>query len=119
MTTVPLSSLATVIRSKNAGPFLLTFDVMFEDAAHFEAAWHSGRFTKAAMAELFGVDGGAITSIFAVPRGQAIKVTMRRPLPQGRLGESDMYGCQQHAPLLDFAIPVRNVRVELEAVSRE
>lgn len=119
MTTVPLSSLATVIRSKNAGPFLLTFDVMFEDAAHFEAAWQSGRFTKAAMAELFGVDGGAITSIFAVPRGQAIKVTMRRPLPQGRLGESDMYGCQQHAPLLDFAIPVRNVRGELEAVARE
>ena len=110
MTTVPLSSLATVIRSKNAGPFLLTFDVMFEDAAHFDTVWESGRFTKAAMAELFGVKEDAITSIFAVPRGQAIKVTMRRQLQQGRLGESDMYGCQQHAPLLDFAIPVRHSR---------
>ncbi|CAN7655390.1 DUF4387 domain-containing protein [Caballeronia sp. dw_19] len=106
MTSVPLSSLATVIRSKNAGPFLLTFDVMFEDAAHFDTAWKSGRFNKATMAELFGVTESAITSIFAVPRGQAIKVTMRRQLPQGRLGESDMYGCQQHAPLLDLAIPL-------------
>ncbi len=80
MTTVPLSLLATVIRSKNAGPFLLTFDVMFEDATHFDTAWASGRFTKDAMAELFGVEVAEITSIFAVPRGQAVKVTMRRRL---------------------------------------
>ncbi|KQR81785.1 hypothetical protein ASG35_05740 [Burkholderia sp. Leaf177] len=104
MKIVPLSSLATVIRSKNAGPFLLTFDIMFEDASNYETVWKSGCFTKAAMAQLFRVDASAITSIFAVPRGQAIKVTMRRQLPQGRIGESDMYGCQQHVPLLDLPI---------------
>jgi hypothetical protein len=104
MNKVPLYRLASVIRSKNAGPFLLTFDVMFEDKEKFAKAWDSGRFNKTDIATLFGVEESAITSIFAVPRGLAIKVTMRRPQPQGRLGESDMYGCQQHAPLLDFQI---------------
>ena len=112
MKTVPLSSLATVIRSKNAGPFLLTFDVMFEDALNFDTVWRSGCFTKSAMAGLFRVDASAITSIFAVPRGQAIKVTMRRQVPQGRIGESDMYGCQQHAPLLDLPIPIPEALIE-------
>ena len=31
----PLGELARLIRSKNAGPFELTFDIMFEDNATY------------------------------------------------------------------------------------
>jgi hypothetical protein len=36
----------------------------------------------------------------------AIKITLRRPRTQGSFGESDIYGCQQHVPLLGIAVPV-------------
>jgi len=37
-----LARLAKLIRSKNAGPFELTFDIMFEDAATYERVKRSG-----------------------------------------------------------------------------
>jgi hypothetical protein len=107
MMTKPLSEIATVIRSKNAGPFLLTFDVMFDSQEDFERVWQAGDFTKEKISKLFGVEPRTVTSIFAVPRGRAIKLTLRRPTVQGRVGESDMYGCQQHAPLLNFEIHLK------------
>lgn len=109
MSTTALSSIATVIRSKNAGPFLLTFDVMFKNEADFTRVWEAGDFTKSNIAKLFDVPEDSVTSIFAVPRGHAIKLTLRRPMAQGGIGESDMYGCQQHAPLLDFGIHLKDV----------
>jgi hypothetical protein len=108
MSTEPLSSIATVIRSKNAGPYLLTFDVMFSSEADFQRVWGAGDFTRASLSRLFNVDESAVTSIFPVPQGHAIKFTLRRPLAQGAIGESDMYGCQQHAPLLDFGIHLKS-----------
>lgn len=108
MKNIPLSTLATVIRSKNAGPYLLTFDVMFDSSKKFQLVWDSGAFTKENLALLFGVPPSLITSVFAVPEGKAIKMTMRRPLAQGTIGEGDMYGCQQHAPLLDLKINIKS-----------
>ncbi|MCL5290670.1 MAG: DUF4387 domain-containing protein, partial [Firmicutes bacterium] len=34
----------------------------------------------------------------------AIKATIVRPYPSGNLGETDVYGAQQHAPLLDLEL---------------
>lgn len=33
---------------------------------------------------------------------KAVKVTIKRPIPSGALGEVDVYGAQQHAPLVHF-----------------
>ena len=33
---------------------------------------------------------------------KAVKATLVRPLPSGALGERDVYGAQQHAPLMNF-----------------
>ena len=33
----------------------------------------------------------------------SIKATIVRPLPSGALGERDVYGAQQHAPLANYA----------------
>lgn len=107
MQTVPLSSIAAVVRSKNAGPFLLTFDVLFRTYEDFSRVWEGGDFTKENIARLFGVQLEDVRSIFAVPRGHAIKLTLRRPRAQGSVGESDMYGCQQHAPLLGFQVNLK------------
>ncbi|MCL1788249.1 MAG: DUF4387 domain-containing protein [Defluviitaleaceae bacterium] len=93
---------ADVIRSKNSGPFELTFDIIFKEQAFFERFRDANVMTKEVFAKLYGIDEGDITGIIAFAPAKAIKITMRRPMASGDLGESDVYGAQQHAPLLGF-----------------
>lgn len=104
--TVPLSDLADIIRSKNAGPFRITFDILFSDPARYRMVRDSGAVTRESVAKAYGISSSDITSFFEVDMASAIKVTLRRPRTQGGFGESDMYGCQQHVPLLGIAVPV-------------
>ena len=100
-----LRDYAHIIRSKNAGPYRLTFDILFRDDASFQTICESKAVTRETIARLYGVPLEQVTSLFVMPMGRAIKVTLRRPIGQGEFGDSDIYGCQQHAPLLD--LPVR------------
>jgi len=100
-----LRDFAHIIRSKNAGPYRLTFDILFRDDASFRAVCESQAVTKDSIARLYGVPIDQVSSLFVVPMGRAIKVTLRRPIGQGDFGDTDIYGCQQHAPLLDLPIP--------------
>ena len=100
-----LRDYANIIRSKNAGPYRLTFDILFRDEANFRAVCKSEAITRDSIARLYGVPPDQITSLFVIPTGRAIKVTMRRQIGEGDFGDSDIYGCQQHAPLLDLPIP--------------
>ena len=36
----------------------------------------------------------------------AFKATLPRLVPSGDFGDTDVYGCQQHAPLLDVDLPI-------------
>jgi len=103
---VPLSELADIIRSKNAGPYRITFDILFADPARYRAVRDSGSVSRESVAAAYGVSPDEITSFFTVDMANAIKVTIRRPRGQGSFGESDMYGCQQHVPLLGLPITV-------------
>jgi hypothetical protein len=104
--TQPLSDLAAIIRSKNAGPFRITFDILFSDPARYRMVRDSGAVTKETVAAAYGISPDEITSFFQVDMANAIKITLRRPRGQGSFGESDIYGCQQHVPLLGLAVPV-------------
>ena len=102
-----LRDYASIIRSKNAGPYRLTFDILFRDEAGFRAVCRSNAVTKESIARLYGVPLDQVSSLFVIPTGRAIKVTLRRPIGQGEFGDSDIYGC--HAPLLDLRIPAEKV----------
>jgi hypothetical protein len=101
----PLSELATVVRSKNAGPHRLTLDVLFTSPEVFDAVLATGALNTEAVARTYGVPATAVSSAVVFRPGLAFKFTLRRPWVQGALGESDHYGAQQHAPLLDLEIP--------------
>ena len=47
--------LAPVIRSKNAGPFIYTFDILFRDAGTFERVREAGHLDRAAVAGAYGI----------------------------------------------------------------
>jgi len=100
-----LRDLAKFIRSKNAGPFRLTFDILFEDKATYERVRDSEAFTIETVAAAYGVPTSQISSLHYVDMANALKVTFFRPTGQCSPGESDAYGCQQHAPLMEMVVP--------------
>jgi len=93
---------ADVIRSKNSGPYELTFDIIFKEKDMFERFVAANIMTKPIFAKLYNIDESAITGIIAFVPAKAVKITIARPLASGDLGETDVYGAQQHAPLLGF-----------------
>ncbi len=100
-----LSQLATGLSSKNAGNFHLTFDVVFDSADVYRRVRDSGAITPATVARAFGVDVDAVVSVIAFEPGNAIKINMRRRIASGDPGETDVFGAQQYAPLLDLEVP--------------
>ncbi|THH35876.1 DUF4387 domain-containing protein [Aliishimia ponticola] len=99
-----LSDIASVIRSKNAGPYALTFDILFKTQADFERAVGRALINPDLIARLYGLSPQDVLSIIAFPPAHAIKATIRRPLPSGAVGDTDIYGAQQHAPLLSLPL---------------
>ncbi len=95
-------SAAKVVRSKNSGPYELTLDILFKDRAHFELFRRRNLVTKRKIAALYKRPVGDILKIVYFEPSNALKITMRRPIPSGDAGETDIYGAQQHAPLLSL-----------------
>lgn len=99
-----LVDLAQVLRSKNAGALLCTLDMMFEDDETYRRVRDSGAITPQRIAQLYGVSDNEV-SIIPYDVAYAIKITIPRLVPSGDPGDTDVYGAQQHAPLLDIEIP--------------
>ena len=97
-----LRDLAGVIRSKNAGPYELTFDVIFRDDESFRLVTANNVINPDMFAALYNMPKSDIIDIVFFPNARAVKVTVVRPLPSGALGERDVYGAQQHGPLADY-----------------
>ncbi len=99
-----LGKLARLLRSKNAGPFILTIDVLFPDRAAFDTAVRSSVLEPERIAHLYGVDVGQIR-YFELPDVLAVKISFPRPEPSGSVGDSDVYGCQYMARLASIEVP--------------
>ena len=100
---VPLGKLAQLIRSKNAGPFWITFDIVFENVEDFERVVCAKVLTKEWISGTYKIPQDTLIFV-EIPAARAIKFSFPRPRIQGDLGESDMYSGQQYAPLLDLQI---------------
>ena len=101
-----LKDIAQVIRSKNAGPYELTLDVLLKDQEMFDRIREAGIINKAVIAKLYRIPEEDVLSIVYFPNAKAIKATIVRPLPSGALGERDVYGAQQHAPLVNYTFEI-------------
>ena len=99
-----LKDLAQLIRSKNAGPFTLTFDFMFDRFEDYRRARDSGVINRELFSRIYQTRPGEV-EIYHVDAAQGIKVSIPRPIPQGDLEDSDCFGGQLFAPLVDLEIP--------------
>lgn len=99
-----LKDIAEVIRSKNAGPYELTFDIIFKDWDTFQAACDKKIINEEIIAKLYHIPVEDVINIIEFKPAKAIKATIVRPMASGELGETDVYGAQQHAPLVDLEV---------------
>jgi len=96
---------AVMCRSKNAGPFEVTIDIAFADRETYDKVKASGIVCPELIASRYGVAPEDV--IFtAYDAGLAFKATIPRAVPAGDFGDTDVYGCQQHALLLDVELPI-------------
>ncbi len=99
-----LWEITRLIRSKNAGPFVLTFDIMFDNPDLYVQARDSGVINKELVARLYNLDTEDVM-LFNCDNALAIKVSIPRPYFSGDLEDSDVFGGQQFAPLVDLEVP--------------
>lgn len=100
-----IRDIAKACKSKNAGPFELTLDVVFDERSMYERVRASGVLGPALFARLYGVRPEDVL-FTEYPAGNAFKATIPRLVASGDVGDTDVYGAQQHAPLLDVDIPL-------------
>lgn len=101
-----LKDVASVIRSKNAGPYELTLDVILKERETFDKLKAADVINAQVIAHLYKIPAEDVLSIVYFPNALAIKATIVRPLASGNMGERDVYGAQQHAPLVNFEFEV-------------
>src|SRR5437588_400091 len=94
-----IADLAVLVRSKNAGPFWLTIDVMFDNPEAYRRVRDSEAINRAGIAQMYGRDPVDII-VVNHDAALAIKVSFPRPQRPGSKYDSDVYGGQQYAPLL-------------------
>ena len=91
-----LFDLAKIIRSKNAGPLFITFDLMFASREDMDTVVQ--KLKKEQVAAAYDVPVGQI-DVIPSECVNSIKITFPRKHVSGSLDEDDVYGCQQHMPL--------------------
>ena len=100
-----IRDIAKACKSKNAGPYEITLDIMFGDQETFDRVRRSGVITPSLFARLYGVQEGSV-QLTEYPPAFAFKATFERRIASGAIGDTDVYGAQQHAPLLDIEVPI-------------
>jgi len=99
-----ISALAKVVRSKNSGPFELTFDVIFGSQPRYDKAKKMNLINQRLICSTYSLAEKSILNIIYFDPARAVKVTVARPVPSGSMGDTDVYGSQQHMPLANAEV---------------
>jgi len=92
-----------LIRSKNAGPFELTFDIMFRNRDSFNDVLKSEALSPNVIAQLYQVDVKQVR-FCVVDELLAIKISIPRRVFSGDVDDTDIYGGQFHSPLVRLPV---------------
>ncbi|MGD6792609.1 DUF4387 domain-containing protein [Metabacillus indicus] len=99
-----LGEYAKILRSKNSGPFEITLDVLFSDKVTYDYVKKSGKINKETICGLYLLKKEQLKSIVFYDQALGFKVTFYRNTSSGAVFDRDVYGAQQHAPLMNLEI---------------
>jgi hypothetical protein len=98
-TTRTIGDVASIVRSKNAGPFWQTLDIFCDTDDDYNEVAEAGVLGAETIARLYGVDANTVR-VFLMPALRAVKISFPRPTVQGGIHDRDVHAGQQHVPLL-------------------
>jgi len=98
-----LVDLASILRTKNAGPLTLTIDILFDDKETYIRVIRSGAISQQRIAEIYDVNPDDV-QIVEYGIVNAIKIAFPRKCVSGNISDNDVYGCQQHRPIASLEI---------------
>ncbi|MDP2874749.1 MAG: DUF4387 domain-containing protein [Holophaga sp.] len=97
-----LTELARVIRSKNSSPMKLTLDIIFKDQATYDEVKNRNLINKAVIAKAYQIEEVMVEKVIFFDPSLAVKIGLPRQIRSGSPGDTDVYGAQQHAPMLSI-----------------
>lgn len=106
-----LRDVARVIRSKNAGPYEITLDVLFENPQTYRLLKESNLLTAHAVAQMYKLEDHEVICCTFFDQALGFKATIPRKGPNGKVKasggafETDVQGSQQYAGLFEVEIP--------------
>ncbi len=106
MRLLKIGEVAQVIRSKNAGPYELVLDIIFKDKAVYEILRKTAQISGSRIAGLYGISPDEVHRIVWFEPANAVKAVLKRRVVSGAPGDTDVYGAQQHAPLLSLTFEI-------------
>ncbi|MHC4873866.1 MAG: DUF4387 domain-containing protein [Planctomycetota bacterium] len=101
-----ITEIAKVIRSKNSSPFDLTLDIIMKSAEYYDKLKSANAVTRELIAEIYNIDLNMVGEVIWFDPASAIKIGIRRKTSSGAPGDTDVYGAQQHAPLLGLEFDI-------------
>jgi hypothetical protein len=99
-----VGEIAEMVRSKNAGPFWITFDIFLRSDHDYERVSGPGVISPDVIGTMYKVDPATVR-IYRIPPLRSVKISFPRPVPQGSFYDRDMHSGQQHIPLAELRLP--------------
>jgi hypothetical protein len=104
-----LIDIAKIVRSKNAGPYEITMDVIFDDPAVYQTVKTSRILGPEVISKLYAVPVEEIVWCGFFDVALAFKATIPRTrggkgICSGGYMENDVHGSQQYVPLMDLEL---------------
>lgn len=96
---------ASVLRSKNASPYTVTLDIIFDSMDEYETVKKDDLFDDSTIADAYGIQPEEIKDVIYFDPANAVKITLDRAVVSGHIGDTDVYGAQQYAPILSIDFP--------------
>lgn len=95
---------AKILRSKNSGPFEVTLDILFDNEQDYKDVKNGNKLTKEIIATLYKLEPKDVHHFVYFDQALGIKITIARKISSGSPGDRDVYGAQQHAPLMNIDV---------------
>ncbi|MFV3075262.1 DUF4387 domain-containing protein [Niveispirillum fermenti] len=98
-----LKDVCHYIRSKVAGPFWVTIDLMFDSKESFEKYSNDPALSATSIAGVYRIDPASV-SHYPVPNLNVLKISYPRRGSQGGVEERDLHSGQQYVYILDLEL---------------
>ena len=91
------------VRSKVAGPFWVTIDLMFDSQENYDRYCQSQALSAESIGQIYDIDPQEVRH-YPVPSIQVLKISYPRKSSQGGVEERDLHSGQQYTYILDLEL---------------